>query len=80
MDMLNPASGGYAVTPNDTTDLPNGTSTCLWVGTEGALTVVMRDGMTLTFTGAVGWMPIQVSRVKATGTDADDIIACYGSP
>ena len=80
MDLINPASGGYAVTPNDDADLPNGPTTCLWVGGEGSLTVIMRDGMTTTFIGASGWMPIQVERVKETGTDATDIVACYGSP
>lgn len=80
MDMINPAAGGYAVTPNDTTDLPNGVCSCLYVGTQGDLEVVMRDGMTLVFASAVGWMPIQASRVKSANTSAQDIIACYGSP
>jgi hypothetical protein len=72
-----PATGGQAVTPSDTVDLTN-VSRALWVGVTGDVTVIMKDGQTLTYPAVpVGWMPIRVSRVKASLTTANGIVAVW---
>lgn len=80
MAALELASGGAAVTPNDTTDLPfvaNG----LWIGVGGTLKVDCGESFTnqtrTTFatTVGVGWFPFRVLRVYATGTAATGIVA-----
>ena len=71
-----PYTHAEAVTPSDTVDLTN-ISMALYVGTAGALTVITSRGETVAF-GAVtagSVIPIRVSRVKATGTAASNIVA-----
>ncbi len=71
-----PARSGEAVSPSDTVDLTN-VSRALWVGTGGDLTVIMQDTTTVALLNVPdgSLLPICVSRVKLTGTDADDIVA-----
>lgn len=71
-----PAPSAATVVPSDTDDLPGGIATSLWVGTQGNLTVTMAGGGVVTFVDAIGWMPLQVTRVMATDTDAQGIVAC----
>lgn len=72
-----PATSSIAVTPSDTVDLA-AVSRALYVGTTGDVTVIMKDGQTVTFTAvAVGWMPLRVSRVKATLTTASNIVSVW---
>ncbi|MGE4043323.1 MAG: hypothetical protein AB7F35_00615 [Acetobacteraceae bacterium] len=73
-----PAVGGEAVTPSDSVDLTK-ESRCLRVGGAGNLAVVMSDGSNLTITGCLAgeWLPICVTRVKATGTTATNITSFY---
>jgi len=75
-DVTGPLNRGAAVSPNDSTDLPN-VSRALWVGTSGAITVTMISGVDLTLVNAQGLIPLRVSRVKATGTDATNIVALW---
>jgi hypothetical protein len=72
------AQSGEAVTPSNSTDLSILTR-ALYVGTGGDLTVTMAEGGDLTFVGVAGgsMLALRVSRVKATGTTADDIIALW---
>lgn len=79
MNITNPASGGFAITPDDDDDLPSVTAG-LWVGTQGDLEVVMADGTLLVWPNAVGWTPIQVIRVKAGNTTASGIVGYTGRP
>ncbi len=70
-------SNGVAVVPSDTVDLET-VASALHVGTAGALCVITFGGETVTFPHVpVGTFPLRVSRVKDTGTDADNIIALY---
>ena len=71
-----PADNAEAVTPHDTNTLAY-VSRALWVGGAGNITVVMKDGTTILFSGvpAGAWMPIRVSQVRATGTTATNIVA-----
>lgn len=79
----NSAIGGAAVTPSDTLFLASGTTTddgrtyrALYIGVSGTLSVLMADGTTLTFIAVpVGFLPLAVKRVNATGTTAASIIA-----
>ena len=73
-----PASSSAAVTPSDSTDLGNVTR-WLYVGGLGSLVCIMADGTTATFAAvpAGTLLPIRVSRVKATGTTATDIVASW---
>lgn len=73
-----PATRAEAVTPHDTNDLDAATRG-LYVGTAGALTVITAGGDTVTLVAvpAGSILPLSVTRVLATGTDADDIVALW---
>ena len=70
-----PAAHGFAVTPNDATSLAE-TTRALYVGSAGAVAVLMASGASVTFAGvAAGTMlPVRVTKVMTTGTSATDII------
>jgi hypothetical protein len=77
-DLDSPVTGGEAVTPSDVTDLTK-TSRCLWVARGGNISVIMKDGMTLTWEDVPGGSHVfaRVSRVRATGTTATGILALW---
>ena len=70
------ATHAQAVTTSDTVDLTN-VSRGLFVGGAGNVVVIMADGTTVTITGVTAGtlLPIRVSRVKATGTTATNMVA-----
>ena len=72
------AIGGAAVTPADNAKLAKHTRG-IYVGVAGDLTVVMRSGDTLTFSGLVAGVihPIQAIEIKAAGTTATGIVAVW---
>lgn len=74
-----PASGAATVTPNDAADLAVAPCRSLFVGTGGTIVVDTVDGDTsvplLVPTGFI--LPLFVTRVRNTGTTADDIVALY---
>lgn len=73
-----PAEYAVAVTPHDTTAL-SPQPRALYVGVSGDVTVTMAGGGDAAFlnvpSGAI--LPIRVSKVLDTGTDATDIVALY---
>ena len=74
-----PAIGAQIVTPSDTTDLCQNTR-AVYVGGTGNLSVVMDGGdNAVIFVGVQGGsvLPIQVQRIKDTGTTATSILALY---
>lgn len=73
-----PAANSIAVTPSDTVSL-TATTRALYVGTSGNLTVLMAGGQTTLFTAvpAGSLLPLQVTRVNATGTAATNLIAMW---
>lgn len=88
MNYLEQAFNAEVVTPNDNADLTlsggaiiegSNNGACLYVGTGGNLTVTMIGGQTVTFVNIVDgtFLPIQVRKVWATGTDAADILTLY---
>ena len=67
------------VTPSDTTDLPDGLTNALWIGSGGDVAAVMQNGQVQVFAAvpAGAWMPLTVKRINASGTTATGIIALY---
>ena len=70
------------VTPSDSTNVTGADANnpaALYVGTGGDVEVITLNGDTVVFhnvpTGT--FMPIQVTRVKATNTTATDIVALF---
>ncbi|SNR72005.1 spike base protein, RCAP_Rcc01079 family [Puniceibacterium sediminis] len=75
--MESPVAHAVAITPSDTADLTRLTR-AIYVGGAGDLRIDLADGSTVTFVGMpVGWHPIRVARVRATGTTATDIVGCW---
>lgn len=87
-----PARRAIPVTPSDTKDVTNATgdnapcyAKALYIGVTGDVTVVTAgdNGNALAGTAVlfkahpVGYMPVQVRRVMATGTAATNIVGLY---
>ena len=70
-----PAASGFAVSPNDASDLPE-TTRALYVGIGGNMAVRMLSGETLTLSNlsAGSLLPLRVTRVMSSGTTASAII------
>lgn len=68
-----------AVTPHDSTNIPNGPCDALWVGVGGDVACVSSQGEVATFKNVPsGFLLLTaVSRVNATATTATDIVALY---
>jgi hypothetical protein len=67
-----------AVTPADGTDLPGGVTRAIMVGADGDVAVVYANGTSDTLYLLAGVVhPIQVARIKSTGTTATDVKAGY---
>ena len=64
-----------SVTPDDDVDLEF-PGIGLYVGVSGDVTVDTLDGSTVTMVGLASgvWHPIEVKRIYATDTDADNIL------
>lgn len=79
-DASGPARRAAAVTPSYTADLPT-YAKALYVGVAGNLRVLTtgaEDTDAVTFSNhPVGWLPVQVRRVLATGTTASQIVAAF---
>lgn len=73
-----PCPNAVAVTPSDTAYLPAVTRK-VYVGTGGALAVVMRGGGVVTWANVPSGtqLDIQIKRVMATGTTASSIVAAW---
>jgi hypothetical protein len=73
-----PYRNAAAVSPSDSGELAHVTLG-LYVGVQGALTVVTAGGDEATFAvvPAGTTIPIRVTQVKETGTDADSIVALW---
>lgn len=75
---MSPAEYGVAVTPSDSTDLPQ-VARALYVGTGGDLNIDFADGSTVLLPSVLGGVivPVRARRVRATLTTASNIIALY---
>lgn len=67
-----------AVTPNDTTDLDR-TCSALYIGQTGDVKVnIENSGEAIIFKSVpVGFLPVRATRVYATGTTAQNILALW---
>jgi len=73
---------GAIVTPSDATDIVGAsanTPCALFVGTGGDVEVITLGGSTLIYKNIADgtFMPVQVTRVKATNTTASDILSQF---
>ncbi len=73
---------GVVVTPSDSSDITGATANTpatLFVGTGGNINVITLGGSTLLLKNIAdgSFLPIQVTRVKATTTTATDIVAIF---
>lgn len=74
--MADPARNAFVVTPHDV-NLLKAPCRSLWIGGAGTLTVITLGGDSVLFSGipAGTIIPIQATRVMATGTTATLIVA-----
>jgi hypothetical protein len=71
-----PAVGAVAVTPNDSTEIPN--LRALYIGGSGNLKVTCLDGSVVTFSSLpVGILPLSVRVVWSNGTTATNIVGLF---
>ena len=72
-----PYDNAAAITPSDSTDLGFVTR-AIYVGQQGTLKVTMLGGGDVTFNcGQHLVLPIRATRVFATGTSANDLVALW---
>jgi hypothetical protein len=71
------ASSWKAVTPSDTTDLPEGPCSALWINVGGDVRGISPEGDLGTFTVAAGSVSLAFQRIYSTGTTATGIYALY---
>ncbi len=76
--LTSPALDAAAVTPDDTTDLPN-VSRALYVGGTGDLAVEMVSGAPVVLRAVPGGalVPLRARRVLSAGTTATNIVAMW---
>jgi hypothetical protein len=67
------------ITPNDGADLPLNVCRAIYAGVGGDISIVDLSGETVVFSGVLAGsiLPVQTSRVNATGTTASLLIALY---
>lgn len=71
--------GKYAapITPSDVTNLSAPTR-AIYVGSAGGTITAIMNGVPITFTAVpIGVLPIQCTRVNATGTTSTNLIALW---
>lgn len=66
-----------AVTPSDSTTFAEPST--LYVAGTGAISVETPGGDVVLFSGVVGWFPVKVVKVRATGTTATGIVRLFNS-
>jgi len=73
-----PAVQGFAIAPDNNTDLQY-TTRAVWVGGAGAVKVTLAGGDTVTLSGVTAGtlLPLRVTRVFSTGTDATLLVGLY---
>jgi hypothetical protein len=77
---MGPYRDHVAVTPNDTTALPDGTCSAIMCTGAGNAVVVLESGRTVTLALLAGFAAKQeylIRQVKSTSTTATGIVALY---
>lgn len=66
------AGDGDVWTPSDTTQIPE--DAMVYVNSPGGnVAVKFRSGRTFTFVAYIGWLPVSVQYIMATGTTATNV-------
>jgi hypothetical protein len=75
ISLESPAVTGFAVTPNDGTDLSDVTR-AVYVGGSGNVSAVLQSGAEVVFVGLTSGsvLPARLRRIKATGTTATNLV------
>jgi len=75
-DLSHPTQAEVVV-PDDAANLPH--AGIIYVGGDGDIEVITSGGDTVTYVGLKQgtWLPVHVTRVKATGTTATNLIVNY---
>ena len=69
------ATGGFAITPSDSANLPGATTAGIVATAAGTITATLLNGSTVTFQIAAGiMMPIIATKVFSTGTSASGLV------
>lgn len=69
-----PAQSYFPISPSDSVNILGGFRS-LYIGTTGDIVIVDQNGNSCSFTSVpVGILPVQGSRVNATGTSAGGIV------
>ena len=79
-DIAAPANEAAVIVPSDTVNIPTGPTRGIFVGVAGNITVVMagKGAQVVLFENMpVGFAPLCVTRVNATGTAATKLVAVY---
>ena len=80
---MHPYNMWGVITPSDTVNIPwnNSRIAAIYVGVAGDVTVVNTAGQTALFKAvpAGTLLPVEASRVNATGTTATNLIALYNN-
>lgn len=76
--LTDPVTGGFAITPDDATDLAI-LPRAIMVAGGGAVAAILKDGMTVTLPGLTpgALYPVRTTRILATGTTATGIVGLY---
>lgn len=79
LEMGAPTDEPYLVTPDDDEDLPQGKPNYLFVGVAGDVEMVFNKvgESSITLTLAEGYHLFRPDRIRAAGTTAEQIVACY---
>lgn len=74
-----PAFDFKSVTPNDSTDLPDGPCRGIWVGVAGDVKINTPSGTTIVVPALIAGMvhPIAATRIWSGSTTATTILAVY---
>lgn len=69
------AGDAFTITPSDTTNFDKMTD-AIFIGGDGNIAVVKKDGTAITFTGVIAGqvLPINAIRVNSTGTTATNLV------
>lgn len=76
VQLESPGGAFAAVSPDNDNDLPF-RPRYLIVGTAGTISCVDERGVTTSIPAQVGVLPIRPVRIRATGTTAAGIVACW---
>lgn len=78
LNRMVPGRGGAAITPDNNGNF-NPNYRAIYCGQKGDIKVDLVNGDTVTFQNVQSgtWLPVEVTRVYATGTSASNLVGVY---